>query len=445
MSDEPSTLNRRTVLTTAGATLGTAALGSAAYGGTQWMAGQAVETEWEQFFGGEYNASGEGIAQAENGAFGVLSSNIGDGQDGVVTFSATGERQWTAGLESSAWTTTIEPARDGGYIVGGLMRTENSGIVGILVKLSQAGEIVWRQRYQSRDDEEITIRDIVQRPDSGYAFVANEHINERGGLLFEVTEDGATRTKTLMEPRTDRYQEAKQNEDTLTYSRLYGLTRTAADGYVLAGTVHYDYRTSEGWAQRVDESLSVQWDYTSTGSNFDIVQLDDARFVVVEGEEEYNYGFTTLSTTGEVVADDRYFDHRAYATHIVRRDNGELTLLGDCQIDCDDSILLGAAPNGTKQWSKRYDPAYTFETLIATADGGIALVGAHDTGETTDSGDTIQEVYVAKLGDTPQASPTATETATPTETETETATSTAQATDTATETDGDRSGDDCEI
>ncbi len=144
--------------------------------------------EWQRTYGGERrDESADSIHQTNDGGYIFLGSTLSFGAGEwdflVLKLDSSGDIEWqrTYGGEYTEYANSIQPTRDGGYIVGG--KTESFGSGGYdcwILKLSFYGDIEWQRAYGGIGDDE-NCAAIIEDYDEGYVFAGATNSFGQGG------------------------------------------------------------------------------------------------------------------------------------------------------------------------------------------------------------------------------------------------------------------------
>lgn len=424
---------RRTILEGAGVAAGTVALGGMGYATARAPSSSPPGVEWTREIGAR------SITQGNDGGYGVL------GPVSLDKLGPDGDTQWTRTFtreEDEFYYypdfVAICPGRDGGFVITGLMGGRWDGIA---VKLAPDGTTVWRHRYT--DIEGGYPLALVQRSDVGYAIATgNNRSGPRNAGILLLDEAGEVEANQRMEPETDRYRAAAEDER---FAGFVDIARTGEGGYAIAGVVQYDNYTTGAWHLSLDTALNKDWEYTPENTDFPggVISLgDEVAFTPglagqTTSKPPDEFGFSTYTSSGDVSGVHEYYGQDASSIHITKRTTGEIVLAGyeggGAGRRESNEVFLGAGKDGEKHWNGEVtvEPNPTVRALISTTDGGLAGVGTTYDGED-------QRPFVAKFSfDESRRTDTETATESDPDPETETATDPDPETETAPESDPD--------
>lgn len=221
----------------------------------------------------------------------------------------------------------IRQTADGGYVLVG--DTDSFGAGGVdawVLKLDEAGGVVWQKTYGEAAGEYIEA--IEQTADGGYILAG--HISSYGagaedGWLIELDAAGS-----VVWQKT--YGGAANEE-------FWAVRPTADGGYVAAGYVNFlEVGSWDTWVVKLDAGGNVTWQKTYGGPDMDyavaIAQTGDGGYVVAGNTESFGAGYS-------------------------------------------DSWLLKLNPDGSLAWQKTYGgpDEDTFQAMDDVGDGGYVLTG----------------------------------------------------------------------
>jgi hypothetical protein len=130
--------------------------------------------KWTKTIGGIKNDFGYSIIQAKDGNLLVAgnSSSFNGGYVYIIKLDNLGNVIWTKGIQGNNWiTSSIIQARDGGYAVGGSVRNSGTSYNFLVLKLDSSGDPLWNKQINSRlyEADQDNAYSIVQTSDGGYA------------------------------------------------------------------------------------------------------------------------------------------------------------------------------------------------------------------------------------------------------------------------------------
>jgi hypothetical protein len=150
-------------------------------------------TLWEKTFGGSGYDEGRAFLQADDGGFviaGVTGTRTNGSDIYLVKTDAAGNALWerTYGGKYDDMALSVEPTRDGGYIIGGYYGTGKDGGEGYLLKVDARGRFVWDSRSGGEDSVAYQAR---QTEDRGYVAVGYTNFSSGNNQIRLIRTDQA--------------------------------------------------------------------------------------------------------------------------------------------------------------------------------------------------------------------------------------------------------------
>jgi hypothetical protein len=251
--------------------------------------------QWQKTYGGSSLDVALSIRQTSDGGYifagwsfsgdGDLSSNHGDSDAWVVKLNSTGAISWTYSLGGSDkdHASAIAQTSDGGYIVGGAVRssdfdiTSNSGGFDYTVyKLSPTGSLQWKRffggsGYDFIGDHSIA-GSILQTPDGGYLTVGASNSNDGDvtgnhgfydSWIIRLDDTGGmTWQKSLGGSLDDQTYSLQQTQDT---GYVISGTSNSSDGQVSGGHGGYDF-----WIFKINSGGNLIWQQCYGGAGYEV-------------------------------------------------------------------------------------------------------------------------------------------------------------------------------
>lgn len=318
------------------------------------------------------------VLQTDEGGF-VIAGSRKSPVAQVAKLDPEGNRQWFTELparetenpeDRQATVKAVVQAVDGGYVLAGTFSHANVRVV----KLDEAGNVVWDNRYEGAGSHNEL--DAFTMVNDGYAFVSRTE-------LVKLDDQG----------------NKQWTADTSVSITVFDLITTADGGFALAGD---DRTVQEGESQ-----------------NFVLVKLD------ANGATEWHAEY------------DGPFEGADIAYSVVQTADGGYALEGTMEAAYTGNkaaAVVRTDGDGTERWEKLIEGQDSFaraRSLIGTDDGGFAMTNAGGRQRTKSAG---CKALALQSGSNPSGTPTAAPTATPTTTATGSATPSATPTTTATDT-----------
>ncbi len=138
--------------------------------------------EWFNLYGGPESEGGKSIEPTNDGGYiiggsratlvGVdgLGNNITEDQGFIMKIAGDGSLQWYHYLENMAWVFDVQPMAMGYIAVG------QASSRAVLVRLDDAGNVMWAKRYPSLSENALTVTPL---DDGGFFFVSNQPMSGR--------------------------------------------------------------------------------------------------------------------------------------------------------------------------------------------------------------------------------------------------------------------------
>ncbi|WP_440992208.1 hypothetical protein [Haloarchaeobius baliensis] len=357
MADDRRSANRRTVLRTAGATLGTVALGGAAYtvggrgtgDGSDSRSREQSATPWTEMYPGDHAT---GIVGTDDGGLVAVGATDAVDHDAWLfrVSAATGDTEWNRTFEAEdaagAWPYTDAEALvrtdDGGFAVAATKRYEDGDNQPLLVTTDAEGKNAETTGYETDDADRG--QGILQTEDGGYLLLGSE-------VAIRTAPSGQERWRTRLSDRTDHH------------VVLRAVVPAHDDGYVVAGTLHRPTECDEGnvFVVKLTDDGSIGWrneiDLSAGDEANDIVRTESgyalAGRICTGGTEQYNGLLLHLTEQGEGDWYRSYGggeDDQLYA--LTRTDDGGFFLGGRANSRENEYWLLKTTATGERQWSR---------------------------------------------------------------------------------------------
>ena len=274
--------------------------------------------QWEKTLGGSDHEFLSSVNPTSDGGYiigGITNSSDGDIKSGnkgnydfwLVKITSTGSIQWekTYGGSKDDKLESVQPASDGGYILGGWTESSDgdikSGIKGYddywIIKVDGLGTIEWEKSYGGTRYEQL--QSVLSTPDGGYLLAGwsdssdgDIHSGNKGYIdvwVVKINGSGVIEwEKTYGGGSDDRLESVGFTSDG---GYLLGVNTLSNDGDVQSGNKgSYDI-----WMIKINEKGTIQWEKTFGGSYDDQLQSvqskSDGGFVI---------GGTTNSIDGDI-------------------------------------------------------------------------------------------------------------------------------------------------
>lgn len=280
---------------------------------------QALPISWEHTYGGSDHDNAQHLCPAGDGCYifaGSSQSHDGDitgTMHGIADFlvmkiNASGGIMWerTLGGTSAERANTIEPTTDGGFIIAGYTASNTDDVSGNhggtgdgwLVKLNNAGGIMWQQCYGGSGFDQFV--SVIPCSDGGYFAVGTTNSTD-GDVV------GYGATSSLQDLWAVKLDTAGAIEWQQTMGGTMGAIGRAAlqtsdSSYVIAGytgstdgDVTGNHGGVDSWIIKLSRSGSVLWKKCYGGTN-----MDGAMTICPGNGGGFVFAGQTLSTDGDV-------------------------------------------------------------------------------------------------------------------------------------------------
>lgn len=366
------------------------------------------DIQWQKCLGGSETDLPNALQQTTDGGYivaGLTFSNDGDvsGNHGgvdawVVKLNSKGKIQWQKCFGGKKWddANSIQQTDDGGYIIAGMIETEDktntenqsTNDYFWVIKLNQKGKIQWQKLLGG--ETYVAVFSIQQTKDSGYILIGKTRLSDGDVTCYSPEEPHWSSTLWLV--KLSQVGEIEWQRCFGEYD--YGLTQhlfrftasiqqTNDGGFIIAGTLHYrengdscNHGDFDFWVVKLNSTGDIEWQKcfggTLTDEANDIKQTSDGGYIIVG---------TTDSNDGDVSG------------------NNGFTLKGQIY-GSRDIWVIKLNPNGSLQWQKclggtRFEESYSIQQ---TNDGGYILAGytfSNDGDVSGNHGET--DIWIVKL------------------------------------------------
>ena len=208
--------------------------------------------EWDKNYGGSGEDFLKWISVADEGGYilggdsrsddGDVSGNSGQEDLWVVKITASGEIEWeqTYGGTDEESLRSVQPAKDGGYIICGSTLSNdgdissNNGIYDYwIIKIDDSGSIEWEQTYGGFD---LDIGLALQPSDEGGYIIAGWILSDEA----DVSENYGDEDLWVIKLNASGNLEWEQNYGGSSPDQGYAMQRTSDAGYIIAGSSSSD-------------------------------------------------------------------------------------------------------------------------------------------------------------------------------------------------------------
>ncbi len=280
---------------------------------------------------------------------------------------------WAKSYDIGYQASSIQQTSDGGYITAGREMNTTSDI--LLIKLDSNGNINWKKRYNTDNDDEVyTIRQTL---DGGYIVSgASWSFGTIAGdcWILKLDNSGAIQwQKTYGTNYTDR---------------AYSVRQTADLGYIIAGSTSGNYLII-----KISQDGSIEWQKTYDLSGLcgdlasDVQQTSDGGYIVA-GSGDCDYWILKLDINGGIQWQKTYGgDYQDWANSILQTSDGGYIVAGlstsfdhtcnNLGSGCADYWIIKLDFSGTIQWQKIYggDGDDYAHSIYQTSNGGYIVSG----------------------------------------------------------------------
>jgi hypothetical protein len=348
------------------------------------LAGCFLTPRWPRYYGGARDDGGLAVAVTSDGGFVVAgftaSSGAGDSDVYVIRTDGSGKTLWTrtCGGSGPDVAYSIQPTRDGGYIVAGSTSSfGGGGLDAYLVKLNAEGETAWTRTYGGTQEDVASA--VRQTPDDGFiiagwTFIAGPQVYE--GWLVKTDANGDTVwTRTFGGTNDDKF---------LAVEPAYGGGFIAVGYTASFGAGNYDF-----WFVKTDDDGNVEWTRTHGGDlsdqAFAVCQTRDSSFVAAGISSSFRQGrddafVVRVSRTGDSLW-ARSFGTTGldFAHSVCQNSDGDLYLAGasDSRDGTLDAWLFKTDIDGDIYWAVAFgeDGLDQARSVQALSDNGCIMAG----------------------------------------------------------------------
>jgi hypothetical protein len=279
--------------------------------------GSTGQLQWQQFYPGAFQSSGNQVRQTGDGGYIVAGSTQDTSNNTfawVAKLDANGNTQWQKQIGGIcapfAEANSVQQTPDGGYIVvGGFDESSNCTGSLLALRLDASGNTLWQRGYAVGGHAGPNAS-VQVTADGGYVLAGIGGFQDATGssedaVVIKLDSNGATQWQNRYDSGRVCYYDAFGNYVCSDFGTLsYAIRQTADGGYALAGDLQI-LDPSDGqlvqpaWLLKTDARGQLQWqhDYYAVwaptghvlGSNFyGVAQSGDGGFVAVGEREYYN-------------------------------------------------------------------------------------------------------------------------------------------------------------
>jgi hypothetical protein len=263
---------------------------------------------WQKTFGGSGYDSANSVRQTSDGGYviaGCSDSDDGDGDVLVVKLSEAGSILWQnrSGGRGPDGAESVRQTSDGGYIIAGYTNSGDDDVTGnrrkydfLVVKLSEGGSLQWNKSFGGKGGD---FADSIQQTSDGGYIIAGRSDSNDGDV-------------TGNHGRNDFWVVKISEGGSLQWQKTFGgsgndeaesIWQTSDGGYIVAGSsesndgdVTGTHGDGDYWAVKLTDGGSIQWQKTFGGGDVDVAksvrQTSDGGYVIA-GYSKSNDGDVT--------------------------------------------------------------------------------------------------------------------------------------------------------
>ncbi len=342
------------------------------------------DTLWTRLYGGAGQDLAYSVEPTRDGGFIVAGCTGSYGNGGLdfylVRLDANGDTLWTrayGGVEDDV-AASVQETSDGGFVVAGKTNSEgNGGSDVFLLKITSLGEESWRQTFGGNQDD--SAKCVRETSDGGFIVCGStESIGNGDSQIFVVKANvhGAAEWTHVSGGVID--------------DGAYSIVQANDGSFILAGWTGTGDGNHGIYIEKLTSTGETVWyrGYHPGMDNqaYSIIQTDDGNFVVAgytfNNPDLLDFYLMKIGSTGGLVWERSYGGPRWELAHCVREtpDHG-LVIAGSRWVsmfpDTTQFYLVRADQNGNMLWNGAYGFAHLDEGMgvAVTADGDFLLVG----------------------------------------------------------------------
>jgi uncharacterized delta-60 repeat protein len=370
----------------------------------------AVAAGWNLAIGGERDDRAAAITATSDGGYVLAGHTNSYGSGGydvyLVKINDAGEVIWTQtyGGDQSDYAYSVTETADGGLIVGGITYSTGAGRFDFyLMKTDADGTLAWEKTYGGADDDQM--RKVIQTADGGYLLTGYSNSFGAGWsdiyLIKTDAEGSELWNKTFGGTDHDRAHTALELADGSLVIAGYTVSFTSGQK-----------ESADTWLIKLDSGGNEIWKNTmgttDTDYPYDLKLTDDGGFIIAG----YHVSFGITQRDVYLIradADGKELWFKGYSgaeTETTERSASvHITPDGDYLVaghtlstgaGASDAWLLKIDPQGEVIWSQTFGGAKDERAyaMLPTADGAVILAGY-----TASAGNGGADVYVQKITD----------------------------------------------
>lgn len=260
----------------------------------------------------------------------------------------------------------VQPISDGGFVIAGGKNGQ-----AIVMKLSDAGSIIWQKAYYGDDGE--GAYDISPTTDGGYIVVGASTSFGPGyssAWVFKLNEVGEISWQTTL-----------GGTSAISLAGADLVRQTPDNGYIISAD---PAESAQGFLFKLNSAGVLEWQRLYDGSPLfwganinDILPLANGDYLVAgrrRGDNHWDAWVAYLNSNGHIVWQKGY-GYPGYFTDITASPDGHFVLSGYFNTN---TWLHKMDINGTTIWNKRYgdvNAGSALENILVHTDGTLIAVG----------------------------------------------------------------------
>ena len=383
--------------------------------------------DWSNNYDGDFNGPPE-MTETTTGDY-VL-SGVDDSNDlKMMKISDTGIKSWERNLSSKTdWASSIKETSDGGYILSGTKEYLDNDQHGVVVKLSNSGEISWEQDIGTSGND--TTTNIEEDSNGNYIISGSENnqlwvdkLNSDGSQAWSKNYDGIEAT-SIKEDSSGDYiisgtKTSSNGDSDMTILKVdssngsqiwqqdFGgdddsgtnIQPTNDGGYILSGTKTSNDGDKDSLIMKLDNSGNVEWqdelkDNSLAETDVNIQQTDDNGYILSATKEtadgDTDIWTRKLDASGNQVWENTYGGNLDETSQKIQQTSDGGYIIAGSQMtssDGEDAYLLKLAADGSVDWRKNITGSNDEQAndVQQTADGGYIVAGYSSSNDISDT------------------------------------------------------------
>ncbi|MGM0370200.1 MAG: flagellin [Bacillota bacterium] len=372
---------------------------------------------WTNTYDGDFNSAPE-MTETSTGDY--ILSGVDENNDlKMMKISNDGFKSWDRNLSSKTdWASSIKETTDGGYILSGTKEYLDGNQHGVVVKLSNDGDINWEQDIGTTGNDSTT--NIEEDSAGNYIVSGSENnqlwvdkLNSDGSQIWSQNYNGLeatsikeddngdyviSGTKTSINGDNDMtILKVNSNDGSQIWQQDFGggndsganIQPTNDGGYILSGTKKSNDGDKDSLIMKLDNNGNVEWqeelkDNGLAETDVNIQQTNDNGYIL-SATKETSDGDTDiwtrkLDTSGNQVWENTYGSNLDETSQKIQQtsDGGYVIAGGQMtSANGEDASLLKLAADGSVDWQKNITGSSDERAndIQQTADGGYIVAG----------------------------------------------------------------------